>query len=248
MVDLTPKLYSELASWWPLLSAPSDYAEEAELYRQTLVKACKTHPETLLELGSGGGNNASHLKKHFTMTLVDRSEGMLAVSQELNPECEHIQGDMRTARLERQFDAVFIHDAIMYMTSENDLLSAIQTAYLHCRPSGVALFVPDCVKETFVEHTSHGGHNGDKRSLRYLSWDYDPDPEDNITITDFAYLLRDEHGTHIIHDQHMFGLFPTSTWMQLITESGFKARKLQFKLSDAEGGWGTAFLGTKPKK
>lgn len=27
-----PKLYGELASWWPLLSDPADYAEEAATY------------------------------------------------------------------------------------------------------------------------------------------------------------------------------------------------------------------------
>ena len=59
------------------------------------------------------------------MTLVDRSAGMLAVSQRLNPECEHVLGDMRTVRLNRLFDAVLIHDAIMYMLSLADLLQAL---------------------------------------------------------------------------------------------------------------------------
>lgn len=110
-----PKLYQELAAWWPLLSAPADYADEAAFVRQTLIAACEKPPRTLLELGSGGGNNASHLKAHFLMTLVDLSAEILAVSRDLNPECEHIAGDMRTVRLGRRFDAVFIHDAIMYM-------------------------------------------------------------------------------------------------------------------------------------
>ena len=135
-----PSLYRELADWWPILSIPEDYAEEARFYRNAILSAVSpTVPETLLELGSGGGNNASHLKKHFKMTLVDLSPGMLKVSQELNPECEHIQGDMRTVRLQRQFDAVFIHDSIDYMQSEADLVQAIETAFIHCKPGGVAL-------------------------------------------------------------------------------------------------------------
>ena len=85
-------MYDELAGWWPLLSAPAVYAEEAELYRRLLVEAADRPPVTVLELGSGGGNNASHLKAHFQLTLVDLSPGMLAVSRELNPECEHVQG------------------------------------------------------------------------------------------------------------------------------------------------------------
>jgi hypothetical protein len=46
------------------------------------------------------------------MTLVEPSVGMLAVSRALNPDLEHVQGDMRTVRLGRHFDAVFVHDAI----------------------------------------------------------------------------------------------------------------------------------------
>jgi SAM-dependent methyltransferase len=129
-------------------------------------------------LGSGGGNNASHLKKHFQLTLVDVSPGMLEVSRRLNPECEHIQGDMRTIRLGRAFDAVFIHDAIEHMTPEANLRRAIQTAYEHCRPGGAAFFAPDHSRETFRPSTDHGGYNRGRRALRYLEWSWDPDPED----------------------------------------------------------------------
>src|SRR5437016_3386877 len=94
-----PKLYGELASWFHLLSSPPDYAEEAEFARSLIADAGSPPVVRLLELGSGGGNNASHLKAHFKMTLVDLSEGMLDLSRTLNPECEHIQADMKTVRL-----------------------------------------------------------------------------------------------------------------------------------------------------
>src|SRR5215213_7588105 len=109
---MEPRMYGELAGWWPLLSAPATYAEEAGIYRRLLVEAADRPPETVLELGSGGGNNASHLKAHFRMILVDLSPGMLEVSRELNPGCEHVQGDMRTVRLDRTFDAVFVPDQL----------------------------------------------------------------------------------------------------------------------------------------
>src|SRR5687768_9071191 len=118
------KLYTDLAEWWPLLSAPADYAEEASFYQRQLLNACERVPRTLLELGSGGGNNASHLKARFAMTLVDPSAGMLEHSRRLNPECEHVQGDMRDVRLGREFDAVFVHDAVCYMTTEADVRAA----------------------------------------------------------------------------------------------------------------------------
>ena len=101
---MLPDLYGELASWWPLLSAAADYAEEADIFRRAFEEASTTSPKTLLELGSGGGNNASHLKGHYNLTLIDRSPQMLAVSRALNPECEHIEGDMRSVRLHRGAD------------------------------------------------------------------------------------------------------------------------------------------------
>ena len=128
------RLYTDLASWWPLFSPPSHYEEEAEFYFRTLRDACTRPPRRVLELGSGGGNNASYMKAHCALTLVDLSPAMLAVSRALNPECEHAQGDMRSVRLERIFDAVFVQDAVCYLTTERDLAAAIETAYVHCAP------------------------------------------------------------------------------------------------------------------
>src|SRR5512139_3039612 len=99
-----PRLYSDLATWFHLLTPPADYAAEAAFYRRALESACAYPPRTLLELGSGGGNNALHLKTSFQLTLVDLSPAMLELSAAINPECEHLVGDMRSIRLGRLFD------------------------------------------------------------------------------------------------------------------------------------------------
>jgi SAM-dependent methyltransferase len=218
-----PKLYTELASWWPLLSPVADYTEEAVFFRQVLREAGLPPAPSLLELGSGGGCNAFHLKRYFApMTLTDISPQMLAVSRRLNPECEHLEGDMRSLRLGRAFDVVFIHDAIDYMLTLHELQQAVQTAAMHCKPHGLALFVPDHTRETFQPSTDHGGTDGDGRSLRYLEWTYDPDEHDSTYITEFAYLLRDSNQvTQVEHDQHICGLFPRADWLRLLSEMGF---------------------------
>ena len=220
-----PKLYGELASWFHLLSAPPDYAEEAEFVRGLLTGASPTQPHTVLELGSGGGNNASHLKAHFQMTLLDLSPGMLDLSRTLNPECEHLGGDMRSVRLGRIFDAVFVHDAVMYMTTEDELRQVIETAFVHCKPGGAALFMPDVVRENFVSLTTHGGHDGEGRSIRYIEWTFDTDPSDTMYTVDFAYLLREkDKPVRAVHDHHVFGLFSKEVWMRLLERAGFQSR------------------------
>lgn len=240
-------LYTKLASWWPLCSSPEEYREEAELYRRTLVEHASTRPLTLLELGSGGGNNASHLKKHFKMTLVDLASGMLRVSRKLNPECAHHRGDMRTVRLGRQFDAVFIHDAIDYMLSLADLRRALETAYVHCRPGGVALFVPDETAERFKPSSSSGGHDQGSRGFRYLEWTIDHDPRDNRYTLYMSYLLRQGRRVRQVPlDAHQCGLFSERDWMRLLREVGFKPRMLPYEHSSWERHAHVMFLGIKP--
>jgi hypothetical protein len=41
---MTPTLYAELAEWWPLLSAPEDYAEEAATWLTLLKEAGDVPP------------------------------------------------------------------------------------------------------------------------------------------------------------------------------------------------------------
>jgi SAM-dependent methyltransferase len=241
-----PILYDELADWWPLLSAPSDYAEHAAFYTRTLQAYSETTPRTLLELGSGGGNNASHLKQTFGLTLVDLSPQMLRVSAALNPECAHHVGDMRSVRLGREFDCVFLQDAVSYMTTPEDLQRAMRTAFVHCRAGGVALFAPDFVRETFEPSTECGGHDDGARGLRYVSWAWDPDPRDSTFVTDFAYLLRSGEGEpQVRRDRHLVGLFSSADWMDTLRAVGFKATELDYQHADAPVGT-QVFVGVRP--
>jgi ubiquinone/menaquinone biosynthesis C-methylase UbiE len=248
MSDPEAKIYSDLAEWWPLMSAPDDYAEEAAFYTQVLKSGCAIRPRTLLELGSGGGNNAVHMKRHFEqVTLTDLSDGMLAHSRRLNPDCEHLVGDMRTLRLDRVFDCVFIHDAVTYMASQGDLRQAMATAFVHCAPGGAALFAPDTLKETYQDSTECGGHDHDSRAMRYLEWTWDPDPEDETCTTDYVYTLREADGSvRVVHDRHIEGVFSRETWLRLLRETGFDATVIMFDHSELEPGTYHLLLARKP--
>jgi SAM-dependent methyltransferase len=218
------RFYTDLAEWWPLISAPAEYAEEAaEALRH--LRAARRPVRDVLELGSGGGNNASHMKADLELTLVDLNAPMVEVSRRLNPECVHAVGDMRTVRLGQTFDAVFVHDAIDYMVTTSDLAAAMRTAFEHCRPGGVAVLIPDATTETWAPGTDHGGHDAsDGRGVRYLQWDWDPDPDDERVVTEYAFVLRSADGrTEVVHETHETGLFPESTWLALLADVGFEA-------------------------
>lgn len=216
-------MYADLARWWPLLSPPEEYVEEAATITGLLGTGV-TEVRTVLELGSGGGHNAVHLKRDYRMTLVDLSADMLAVSASLNPDCEHLEGDMRTLRLDRTFDAVLIHDAIDYMLTRADLEAAFMTARTHLDAGGLLVIMPDHLAETFEPDTGHGGRDAaDGSGIRYLEWTHDPDPDDHQVVTDFVYALRGADGTLTTEsERHHFGLFAEQEWGEALRGAGFE--------------------------
>jgi SAM-dependent methyltransferase len=239
-------MYGELAGLFHLITAPEEYEEESAFYVKVFEEALGPGSGSLLELGSGGGNNASHMKARYAITSVDISPPMLDLSRSINPECEHIEGDMRTIRLGREFDGVFVHDAVMYMMTEDDLRASMETAFVHCRPGGAALFAPDCVKETFNPTTSHGGNDDGARGVRYLMWESDSDPNDYTYTVDFAFLIRGADGSiRVEHDRHLEAVYSRETWLRLFESVGFQARSIPFDHSEVETQL-EVFLARKP--
>jgi SAM-dependent methyltransferase len=242
-----PRLYRELADWYPLLTPVGDYVEEAAFYRRLFETHCQKPPRTLLDLGSGGGHNAAHLKATLACTLVDLAPAMLELSRRHNPECDHFLGDLRTIRLGRVFDCVLVHDAVSYMASRADLASAIATAFAHTAAGGVAMFQPDFVTETFAPGIESGGSDVGSRGLRYLEWRWIPESSHETYVTDMAYLLRDASGAvEVSHDRHLMGLFPRATWLELIAAAGFEPFAVPFEHSSFSNTGHEVFLGLRP--
>ncbi|MDP3506042.1 MAG: class I SAM-dependent methyltransferase [Myxococcales bacterium] len=225
--------YGELAPLWPLISPVEEYAEEAAFFAKVLLQRLRPGPR-VMELGCGGGHNAFHLKKHFQLTLTDLSDAMLAQSALLNPECAHHRGDMRTLDLGRTFDAVFVHDAVDSMTTTDELAQAMATAFRHLAPGGLALFVPDVFLESFDPATESGGSDGaDGRSVRYLEWTHPLEPGATSGFVDYGFLVREADGSaRVFHDRQRFGVFPRSTWLELLVEEGFEAEVIPEETAD----------------
>jgi SAM-dependent methyltransferase len=216
------RVYSDLAGWWPLISPPEEYTEEAA-HLAEVFGAAEIPVREVLDLGSGGGGVAVHLTDRLAMTLVDLSDEMLDVSRRLNPESEHIRGDMRTIRLGRTFDAVLVHDAIDYMTTEDDLRQVIETAFVHCRPGGLAVFVPDHVADAFQPYNGGGGgSDGTGRQASFTEWTWDPDPADDWIQAEYEFVLREADTTvRVVTETHRLGAFRRVTWLRLLAEAGF---------------------------
>lgn len=245
------RLYADLASWWPLLSPPEDYAHEAELFLAMLAHALGGSAQSLLELGSGGGHLACNLPAELDLVLLDRSPDMLAASRQLNPGRTHVQADMCDVDLGRQFDAVLLHDAVMYMVDPDDLRAALATAARHLRPGGAFLLLPDVVVDSFEEGMSAGGGGpdwrpiGGQRSARMLEWCWDPDPTDSSYRVDMTFLLREADGSmQSVHDVHTMALHSRAAYWQALVDAGLEPVEAPPMLAAQCGS--VVFLSRKP--
>jgi SAM-dependent methyltransferase len=216
------RLYADLAQWWPLISPVGEYEQDAASLARVFESAL-VPVHRVLDLGSGGGHVAWHLKNKFALTLVDRSAEMLAVSARLNPECEHIQGDMLTIRLGRPFDGVLVHDAVDYVTTEEELLLVARTAFAHCRPGGIAVFAPDHTADTFRPGTGGGGGTDETgRQASFRERTRDPDPADEWIEVEYEFTLRaEDNRDEVVRESHRLGSFRYETWQRVLAAAGF---------------------------
>jgi hypothetical protein len=137
---------------------------------------------------------------------------------------------------------------VRYLLAEADLRQAMETAYHHCKPGGVAIFAPDHVRELFTPSTDHGGHDGDGRALRYLEWTWDPDPTDTQYNVEYVYLLREDgQPMRTEYDRHYGGLFSRSTWLDLLTAVGFTSTVHPLIHSEVAPGTTEFFIAVRPR-
>ena len=216
--------YNDLAWTEDWLADPAEYEDEVMVYVDLIKRTAAEPPNTLLHLGSGAGGHDKTFKRHFTVTCVDLSLGMLNKARVAHPDIEYLEGDMRTLRLNRQFDAVAIPDSIDYMASQDDLRQAIQTAVVHLKTNGVLLVVAK-TQETF--QNNNFAYTGEKDGVHVtlLENNYINPFRPNTYEATLVYLIRQQGELTIHTDHHVLGLFSQATWEQVFNDAKLAMQK-----------------------
>lgn len=232
--------YNELAWTEAFFADPSEYEQDIAHYCELIKQYAGAPVKTVLHFGCGAGGHDRFFKQHFTVTGVDLSVGMLDIARETNPEIEYIEGDMRTIRLDRQFDAVVIPDSIDYMVTTDDLQQAIQTAVLHLKKGGVLLVVCNTAEKFRNNNFAYTGEKDDIH-VTILENNYTSPYSPHTYEISLFYLIR-RHGELTTYTEHtLAGLFPLATWEAVFREAGLTVHTLeldgtydQYLLADGE--------------
>jgi len=246
----TRRLYDDLAWLWPYWGSPEEYEAYCSHVTRRIRESSRIPVRSLLNIGCGGGKNVFNLKRHYDVTGLDLSPRMLALARKLNPECEFVEGDMRSFVLERTFDAVLMDDAVSYMATRPDLRSAITAAWRHLEPGGVLVVTPDDTRETFVQNRTVaspavGRDKPANLDVVFVENCYDPDPDDHHYEGTIVFLIREDGELRVETDRHVFGLFSLDVWRETLKEVGFEIHQEAY----SEGGKEYATLAClKPRR
>lgn len=236
----TNRLYGDLAWLWPMWGDPKkEYADWCRYVVQLIRERAQTSVRSLLNIGCGGGKNVFNLKESYEVTGIDLSAAMLDLAKELNPDCEFLQGDMRTFSLGRNFDAILMDDGISYMTNKEDLRASFCIAFQHLNPGGILIVTPDYTTETFIQNrtvTTQAIRKSKPNGIEvvFIENDYDPDPTDDHYEATIVYLIREDRKLRVETDIHTLGLFSIDVWRKTLTSIGFEINELKYAESDRE--------------
>jgi len=204
--------YNQLAWTDTILARPEDFEEEATTYVNLIKPHLSATSPTMLHLGCGAGGHDFHFKRHFSVTGVDLSEGMLEIARKRNPEIQYLQGDMRTVSIDREFDVVAIPDSIMYMTTLEDLSAALSNAVAHLKRDGVLLVVAH-TREEF--RNNNFAYTGEADNTHVTVLENNHIVSENTYEAAIVYLIRKGGRLETHHEVHTLGLFSYDQWMRI---------------------------------
>ncbi len=137
--------YESSAAAYDVLHAArgKDYRREAAV----VVDRIHRHlpgARSILDVACGTGRHlAAFAERGFDVAGVDLSESMVEEARRRVPGAAHHQGDMRTFRLTRRFDAVVcLFSSIGYMRNRTELATALATMADHLVDGGVLVVEP----------------------------------------------------------------------------------------------------------
>jgi SAM-dependent methyltransferase len=147
VLGVTETFGQNYAGAYDAIYRSKDYAGEADLVEQILLRHGLFGPKRILDLGCGTGNHALPLaKRGHTVIGVDRSPAMLEqarakASATHMGSVEFWEGDIRAVDLAQRFDAVLMMFTVLgYQREDGDLMAALATTQRHLEPRGLFIF------------------------------------------------------------------------------------------------------------
>ncbi len=215
-------MYEHSPEAYDLLHAArrKDYEGEVEIVVDR-IRRHRPEARAVLDVACGTGRHLAALARlRFDVEGLELSPEMLAAAAARVPGVPLHEGDMRTFRLDRRFDAVVcLFSSIGYMTTVDDLSAALANMGDHLVDGGVLVVEPWLTPDAWHDGAvfAESAKAGDLVAARVSrSW-----REDDQSLIEMLWALARPHRTWSFTEVHRMGLFTTELQLDVFRALGF---------------------------
>ena len=199
-------MYHKTARYYDKIYAFKDYAEESRRLIERIEEELGPGRHRLLDVACGTGAHLVHLREAFEVEGLDRTPELLEIARERLPSIRFHCADMRDFRLESRYDVVTcLFSSIGYMTTGEDLASAIRTMADHLTADGILIVEPWITPDAWFPNTVHSLFV-DEPELKIARINTSA-VSGRLSIFDLHYLIGTPEGTEHVIEHHEMGLF-----------------------------------------
>lgn len=140
------KVFDKYADFYDSYYRNKDYNNEVKFVLDLVKQNSTPPPSTVLDIGCGtGGHLIPFARKGLKVTGFDLSEAMINQARKkirkANIKANVKISDVRNYQDGMKYDLVVAMFAVMgYLTSNEDFLSGLKTAYIHLNDNGLFIF------------------------------------------------------------------------------------------------------------
>lgn len=176
---------------------------------------------SVLDLACGTGELLSNFPSHWKKVGIDKSDSMLEIAKQKNPDSEFIKADISNFSLSEKFDLILCtHDSANYLLTSEELKKLFLCVKQHLNSEGYFFF--DLNSEYNLKYVFH------KKIIQrvikniFIEWTNEYNEREKII---YSYLTFSQNG-NIYSEKHLQKYHSIPEVVQLLNEVNFELLKI----------------------
>jgi trans-aconitate methyltransferase len=216
-------VFTKTAQYYDLVYSFKDYVREVQKIRALIEIECPG-ARSVLDVACGTGEHAKLLASHFAVDGLDLEAAFVQRAQQKVPGGHFVAGDMRSFRMGKKYDVVqCLFSSIGYLTSADDIVSALRCFREHLCDGGIILVEPWFTPENWrVGHVAMSPLV-DRPEIKLCRMSVAGRQGDR-TLIRFHYLIATSDGVDYVQEEHALGLYSVDDMLEFFRRAGLTTR------------------------
>ena len=228
-------MYKELAKYYDLIYSWKDYKKEAIRITKLIKKYIISDGNKLLDVGCGTGKHLQYFKDKLSCTGIDLNKEIINVAKTNVSDVSFTQADMINLDLSETFDVIIcLFSSIGYVKTYDNLEKTIVNFSKHLKSGGVVIIEPWFTKSKYwVGKPGMTTYEGEDIKIARVNT---TSLENDLSVMEMHYLIAEkDKDVKYFTDTHELGLFEIDRFLEIMSNSGFKAQFLKNGLMKDRG-------------